>query len=574
MKFFKMFMLLTFSYCLLHVEFAKGSEQATKDQMSADLDCIKNTFEIYYAPKEWKKSYANWDLETEIQRTKDKIQSSKNITMKKYQTFVKEFFQSTKDYHTGVHFYSTEEAALPFSVRGADGRYFITYVYNTLLPSDVPLEVGDELLSFDGKPADLAIKEIMEQDSTHSNKDTDAELAALLLTNRMGAAGQYVPQGTIAIEVQSKRGQRTKKYNLEWIYFPERIFNGFNAKFMTASKTEKTPNLQKFDRKMQLPLYDILSKRKIKMAGSEEESFLGSRKSFIPPLSNKILWKSSNSNPFYAYLYVLPNQQKIGYVRIPEYYCTNENVEAFAKIIAYFEANSDALVIDQVDNPGGFVAYMFQLLSLLSKDPLHLPTQRMMITPEDVDSAIHTIDIIDFLRDHPEFEDGYLEDFEDLPKDEEQRACYFDYFNFIVGEWTAGRYFTDPYYLYGLADLKPPLDETPYTKPILVLVNDLDFSCGDFFPAVLQDNKRATIFGARTAGAGGYVLSAAFPNRFGIKDFHYTASIAERLNKQPIENLGITPDVEYPVTEKDLQNNYSGYVKAVNEAVTTLLIGK
>jgi len=54
--------------------------------------------------------------------------------------------------------------------------------------------------------------------------------------------------------------------------------------------------------------------------------------------------------------------------------------------------------------------------------------------------------------------------------------------------------------------------------------------------------------------------------------FLHADSFAERANFQMIENLGVSPDIVYEVTADDLQNDYRGYIKAVNEAVKNLLI--
>ena len=137
---------------------------------------------------------------------------------------------------------------------------------------------------------------------------------------------------------------------------------------------------------------------------------------------------------------------------------------------------------------------------------------------------------------------------------------FLDFCNFIVDEWNAGHQLTDPYFLYNINHINPH-PSARYTKPILVLINSLDISCGDFFPAILQDNKRAPLFGTRTAGAGGYVRPASYPNRFGVDLFRYTGSIAERVDKNPIENLGVTPDIFYSLSEEDLQGNYEGMPK-------------
>ena len=77
--------------------------------------------------------------------------------------------------------------------------------------------------------------------------------------------------------------------------------------------------------------------------------------------------------------------------------------------------------------------------------------------------------------------------------------------------------------------------------------------------------------GSRTAGAGGYVKEIKIPNSVGVKAFRTTASIAERLSGNPIENLGVTPDVTYEHTVDDLQSNYAPYVKAINTTILSLI---
>jgi hypothetical protein len=140
------------------------------------------------------------------------------------------------------------------------------------------------------------------------------------------------------------------------------------------------------------------------------------------------------------------------------------------------------------------------------------------------------------------------------------------YCELILEEWNQGQTLTRPTPILGIDKINPH-PRYQYTKPILILINELDFSGGDFMPAILQDNQRAILFGARTAGAGGYISVFEFPNTHGIEKCSYTASIAERSNFQKIENLGITPDIEYQVTLDDIQNGYRSYIIAVNQAI-------
>jgi C-terminal processing protease CtpA/Prc len=145
------------------------------------------------------------------------------------------------------------------------------------------------------------------------------------------------------------------------------------------------------------------------------------------------------------------------------------------------------------------------------------------------------------------------------------------YAQFIMDEWTAGRTLTRPYWIAGVNYINP--SAVHYTKPVLVLINHLDFSGGDFFPTILQDNKRVTIMGTRTAGAGGYVNDIRLPNNIGVAAFRVTESIATRIDGNPIENLGVTPDKVYEMTVEDYTQNYAPYVRAINATVNELLSG-
>jgi len=59
------------------------------------------------------------------------------------------------------------------------------------------------------------------------------------------------------------------------------------------------------------------------------------------------------------------------------------------------------------------------------------------------------------------------------------------------------------------------------------------------------------------------------PNMLGIDSFRMTGSLAERINQQPIENLGVQPDVPYPLTVEDIKGGYKAYARAINQVINT-----
>ena len=554
-------------------------DQSTKNRMIADLDFIKNTFEVKYAPADWKRAHWGWDLDAEIAKAKQNVLNTDSLTIKDYQREVLRVLNTTRDYHVGVIFNSTEKSKLPFSVKSAEGKYFVVFIDDCLLcPGQFSIPLGSELVTFDGRPTNEVIEALMKSQFGGANPATDRAIAEMMLTHRSGKLGMKVPRGPIEITVRTPFAEELKSYQLIWDYTPERVQSDSRYTFWDND----SPPILSAREQVQLllnkpwayPFSDLFANRKKSHSNSADSDStnpneMGNREGFLPSLGKKI-WQSSNDNPFDAYLFMTEDKKLIGYVRIPSYYGDVEEVDAFAAIIERFEDMTDALVIDQLNNPGGAVFYSYTLASMLSDKPLITPKHRIAITQAEVEMAVIVLEILEQIQDDTDARSALGESLSGYPVNYQLVRFIVEYYRTIIDEWNNKQYLTKPTYLFGIDQINPS-PSARYTKPILLLVNSLDISCGDFFPAILQDNNRAVIFGTRTAGAGGFVNGFVYPNRFGIQAIFYTGSIAERINKQPIENLGVTPDISCEVTQNDLELNYADYVDAIQVALDQLI---
>lgn len=549
----------------------KEAHPRYNESMLADLEFIKQSFKANYALTEMKQALFGWNLDAEIHKAKMLVLQDRNISLKKFQTIIKNFFLSTRDYHATVMFCSTEAAMLPFRIQGAEGEYFFTYIDKELLPegSDFPFEAGDKLILFDGLPTKEAIKKVRDLELGTNNVATDHAFAELYLPLRIGSLGHQIPSGSLTIVGCKKGSDRSISHTLEWTYVPEKITPPpVLSKSMSGKKALK-PSY--FSKEFSLPSYRAIRAVMVTTQDDEEAGTLGAKKSFLPPLG-KIQWEAAEDTIYQAYLFELPNSKVGGFVRIPRY-TPDDYKEAhrqFLDIIKRFEEQADVLVIDQTNNPGGSLYYLYALLTMVTDKPLALPTHRVALTQEDLYYAHHYIELLEDIETEEQAKE-LLDDFYIcLPVNKELAHRLLDYFNFIDLEWNRGKLLTDPCHIYGISSLSPH-PEGHFTKPILVLTNALDISGGDYFPAVLQDNQRATIMGTRTAGAGGFVSRLSYPNLHGIAELCYTASLVVRPDNTYIENAGVKPDIPYAITQADLQNNYIDYVNAIILTLTELI---
>lgn len=559
--------LLTVAF-LLGTQAVFSAPNSAQKKMLETLSFIEGTFESMYAPKAWKYTHAGWTLEGAMERAKKGVLAKENIKVVEFHQLLKDFFASTMDYHVGFSLNRTESAKLPLTVREAEGRFFIVHIdREKLSESSFPFHVGDEVVSFDGLPTSDAVKKVQAQ-FAENVAITDYALAQLDLTYRRASRGHQVPKGAVILQLRKKGTDKIRSIQLAWDYTPEKV--DYSPVENTDRNTFRSLGEKMISDLRSHSYHSPLAKAyKSKKTKREDPFGIGNKVSFLPKLG-EVLWKSS-SVYFDSYIYKDEKGRSIGYLRIPHFGMGNWEFPELVTIVKKLSEETDALVLDQLNNPGGSLFFMYALGSLLTDNVLDTPRESFTIDPYTVQSAFDYIEALNLV----DTEEKVIQFFRTNNIDGYPLNLNFvnfmkQYYHFVIDQWRQGKLLTDQFYVFG-ADKVNPHPKVNYTQPIVLLINELDFSCGDFFPAIMKDNKRVKLHGVRTAGAGGYVLSTYNYNLVGLDYFSFTGSHALRPNGLPIENLGVTPDVPYSPTARDYTENFVDYVKSINATVDEML---
>ncbi len=551
-----------------------------REAMVKDLEIMKHHFTHCYAPANLKKELFGWDLEDQFQQAKDQILSQPSMTVKDYQQILKRIFRSTRDYHAEILFYSSEAALFPLKLRSCNNRYFLEFLprFHTkpeffafsdksfseisaqlTAACSLGLKTGDELLAIDDIAIQDVIEKIIDDELGGDRTATGYATAKNKVFARKGEEGNAVPSGFFKLTVKDKNNGNIASYNLPWIHNSDKIYEPQSSQksdHISCSSPSETPALDDDSENNESNDDDEKHPPKV-----QDKRYKG----FLPPLG-KVLWETDNDKSIYAYLYENESGQRIGYFYLDSFDYSQSTLEEIIQLIKRFDQDSQALVVDITDNPGGTDLYMYAILSLLTNQPLQTMLTEVLVDQKGVYSALGFAGFTkNDLKDDPEI----LPKFYGYPVDDACRQELIQYADNLKKAYDAGQRMTDriPTKLSQIS----PHPEVQYTKPLLVLINELAYSCGDLFPAILQDNGRAILFGKKTTGAGGGMEKYTYPNQFGVCSFTLTTSLIYRLDGTLIENNGVTPDIPYEITMRDLEDNYADYIKAVNDAVKGLV---
>ncbi len=558
-----------------------------------------------------------------------------------------DFVAKFNDAHVSVMLPSSLVYHVPVQLRAAENRLFVQTTTDIYPSSARKLAQGDEIVAINGKsPIDfmntfgswrasgnpetslaqfaLGFPEWKEARgiplSKFSALSKDPEFAHI---NDQGVQLTVKPKsGEAAFDVQlpfSKEGIGLVGKGLNGNPDPEAIVgkyrpkkeevNPFDALVSVAPAT--TQILGKFDRLVStrlpvLPIEANAAKTSLLKLG-QQEPFFPLPQDFKPielPAATKAMKTIISDDVYKAGTFTM-NGERVGFLRIASYSPKNlvGSITALRYLIAKLEAQSDYLVIDQTNNPGGYVILSDIVVKSLTGKWDASKHLQFSVKPSS-----------DFIRQYREIKeqidgnaDGLFTPEEvrvvssmlekDIQKMVEARDRGLDLSEPIsmlpmsayverAIDRALGKKITDTGLITKL--ISKFLFKTPesaadllkavlgvdiaktqvYTKETYFMINELDYSGGDATPASLKDYGRVRLVGYRTAGAGASVGTYEL-NNFYRMQIHLSEALMRRQNPSHplVENYGVPADLAVPLLASDVQSGYQTYFPRVMQEI-------
>jgi hypothetical protein len=557
---------------------------ATK-QRDADLVQLASMFAKQYAPYEWKRDVIGFDL----YRLTPWLQRVHQADDLDFQDALVEFVASLNDAHSVISFPSNFSASFGFTVDIYDGKVLIDSVNRTRLPAaQYPFDVGDELVALDGQPVQAVIASLRQYAVAANPRSTDRLAASLVGSRAQSVVPHAVDLGDVAVaSVRVAATGAVSDYQIAWAKIgigvvsqgPVPSPRRGNGRMVLPPGQDSTADAAVGGVGPLLPLVGDVG-----LAGSTLPSYMDSMRPLlnvsIPKRPDAVLGfgarspvfglpagftvrlGTQSSHFFFSGIYV-SGGVRIGFIRIPSMAPPNATLalQQLDQEIAFFNANTDVLVVDVMRNPGGSVDVTEAFAQRLFPSAFRSVGFEIRATAIWVEAIVNAVESAQAAG---------------APADlvRNLRAIMTE----IIDAYNGDRGRTAPV---SLTTGNLTLDPAPnaYSKPLLLLVDEMTASGGDMFAAILQDNHRGPLLGMRTMGAGGSVFQFHCTT-FTESTCAITASLMNRgvvisgteYPPSPyIENVGVRPDivVDY-MTRANLMSAGAPFVQAFTDAAVRL----
>lgn len=588
-------------FCLCPAAFA----DLTTDQKVTDFTQLAALYARNYGPYEVKRDLFGFDLYN-VKPWLDQVRASK--TDLEFYDICAKYVASLRDSHDEFTIRSGYEPYLPMSVDIYDGKVLIDGIDRSLLPlASYPFRVGDELVSIDGKSMQDWIKELDPYTANGgSNAVSRARIAANMAIDRYQGWWVTSPLSmgdkTSATLVVKRQSGDSETYEVKWQILgtpvmgegPIPAFPNAAVKRLPRTQQNSLVRRPKGDVEDALDanpwglgtlpaeevapevIPDYLAAQRLLTVAEPVSTESGSLSPFgsiapaFNPPSNFRLRLGARSSDFFLSGTFTIGSRTVGYIRIPTMSpsSTTAAFSQFTSEIAYFQANTDGLVVDVMANGGGSLCYAQNLTSALM--PRTFRGAAYYIRATQFWISIFSSSLTNAkLNNAPEY----------------IQVLYGEYLKQIKQAYSENRGMTGAVPICSVSFDTPPLQDTSgnnlaYTKPVLVLTDNFTLSAAEFFTMMLQDEGRATIYGTITDGGGGNVNSFN-AGAFSEGQTRITQSLITR--KAPVavgsfpavnyyDGIGIAPDIQADyMTKENLLNGGSVFMNGVSAAIANLI---
>jgi C-terminal processing protease CtpA/Prc len=544
------------------------SAQLSPEQRVFDFQNLAALYAKRYAPADWKRQAVGFDL-FDLRPFIDRIRAAKDDL--EFFEIQAEYVGKLQDTHAGLQMTSGFAARLGAgpvpNLPGAifigllvdvyDGKVLIDIIGRSVLPAaEYPFQVGDEIVSIDGVSAEDWIKRLSTW-RQYGNPATTRRFAANQMINRTQVVFPRAVETPNSSVVEIRRASGAlERYTIPWYktgYPLTTVGPVPSPRVSTAQTAPAQPDylaaldeLHNYKLPGNDPLWNTLT------LGSRTPHFVTGFPSTFTLRLGRVATDFHYSGTYTT------GGLTIGYLRIPSFSPSGTALSELRAEIDYMQRNTDGLVVDVTKNPGGG-CYMLDVAASLIPYPFYFFGEQIRATQAHLNSFQSLLDSAKAAG----AEQGIID-------------LYQQYLDAVKAAYAANRGMTVPIpACRQTGSTGAPVSNnnrpnvTVYSKPMIVLTDELSISAADIFPAMIQDNRRALIVGTRTAGGGGSVS--------GWYTGLYSESFATNTNtlvvrKRPIvtpefpaapyvENIGIRPDVPLEfMTRENLLNGGRTFV--------------
>lgn len=541
---------LILSLILISASSAVRAQHLTAAQKEADFRYLASMYSTYYAPLDWKKQLFNFDA-LAIQPWLDRVAQTKT-DLDFYEVCVA-YVARLNDTHDYFSLPSDFVARLGFTTDVYDGVLLIDSLTRATLPvKDYPFTIGDRLLSVDGRDADLLLQDFAVY-AVRPNPRSNQRLTAARITIRPQS---LMPHATDVIGASAKvvilrQSGVTETYTIPWTVTGTPLAVGpVPSPKMAARMTAR----QQYSQGAPDYMTELLDAQWSGVLNPEELGLNGYG-SLTPVFASALgdarftrRLGGSSSDFFYSGTFTY-EELTIGYIRIPNYSPTSTTaaLTQFEREIAFFNANTDGLIVDEMRNTGGSLCYGESIAARLATDYFRATGFRLRPFWSRIVSFYNSW----INAKAAGASQAVIDQYELL-------------FKAMLAANTQGQAITDSLPICTSSLIRAPFMDADgnvlsYKKQVLMLIDEFSTSTADSVAGMLRDANRVSLYGMRTNGAGGnnttFSVGSYSEGAVGMTLALLTRKEKHLNGDYPytdlIENTGVWPDLPDDYMTKD-----------------------
>jgi len=534
--------------------FAQGLTPAQKD---FDFRYLASLYSTYYAPLDWKKQLFGFDA-LNLAPWSDRV--AKTTTDLDFYELCVEYVASLNDTHDAFSLPSDFVATLGFGVDIYDGVLLIDTLNRSLLPSSTyPFTIGDELVSVDGVAAGQLLQDFAKY-AKQANPVSTLRMAAQRITTRPQSRMPHASDlGDTAIVIVRRQNGGFETYTIPWVKTgtPLRVGPVPSPKAAATEHSVSMPSGESdyMTELEQARFSGVLQAEDLGVLGYGARNPIFVNALSLPSLRFTRRLGGAAADLIYSGTFQY-QELTIGYIRVPNYAPPSLTtwLQQLDREIAFMNANTDGLILDEMRNTGGNLCDGQELVRRLVPYPFQATGFALRPFWSRVLGFYNSMILAKASNAPPDVIQQYEQDY-----------------NQMLAANRQGRLVTDPLPLCSASLTRTPATDPSgnviaYSKPLVMVIDEFSTSTADSVPSMIQDARRGLLYGKRTNGAGGNNTSFdAGPYSEGVAGMTLALQVRDNYISTPdypytqlIENVGVRPDfdADYMTRDNLLQSGF------------------